>query len=224
MSATGYHEPIPYAEQAVEPCYGAVRVLMSGGSWRVSECERPEDWRDRCEPKQLPPPKPPRDWAAERHAASQIARAPHKRGAGRPRKPARVSVPGRIGRPKGTGRIHITAAELAEQSKLRPVKVIADELGCHESHLYRMLKQAGLRAADRCCEDCGFPTGRASNARRCEACSEKHDNELRNASRRANYQPRKRKYPPRNAADRKAYQAAWAREKRARQKREANRG
>jgi hypothetical protein len=86
--------PIPYCESAVYS-HGEVRDLMKGGVWRVSERERPEDWRERCEPKDVPAPKPKRDWAAERHAASQKTRAPHKPGAGRPKVKAepRVEAP-----------------------------------------------------------------------------------------------------------------------------------
>ncbi len=61
------------------------RVLFSRelGGWLVPEQARPADWQQRTQAKPDAPPPPPRDWAAERHAAPQITRAPHSPGAGR---------------------------------------------------------------------------------------------------------------------------------------------
>jgi hypothetical protein len=179
---------------------------MERGTWRVSERERPEDWRERCEPKPLPPPKPVRDWAAERHAASQLTRAPHKPGAGRPAKPAGPpAARGKVGRPRGTGRITITAAELLHRTKTQTMREIAGELGCDVSFLYRLLAAAGGAPAKLPCRDCGgVITSRAHNAKRCAPCAYRHTLDLHNEARKQ----------PAVAARLKVYRREWKRKRR----------
>ncbi len=148
--------------------------------WAIPEAQRPPDWRERTAPKDIPAAKPKADWAAA------MAAAPRK--VGRPPKPktVKVRVCGPVGRPKHSGRIHITPEEIARRLAKETMAQIAKEQGCNMSHISRLLRRvSGLDIKARPCRRCGGEKKRGLKALYCHACAAVCDSPEERRKRRA---------------------------------------
>ncbi len=161
---------IRYSEEPVSmlaPC----RVLLASGTWQVAPEHRPADWQEREKPKAVAPDKPTGYKEPEYHAPSQVVRAPHKPGAGRPKgfQPGHEKAGG-----KKTGthrRVKITGPEIVAKLQTMKMSEIAAEQRCDVAYISQLLKASGANAS-RPCLACGLPTRRPLKAKYCAACAE----------------------------------------------------
>lgn len=207
---------IRYAEEPITPC-GPVRSLFAAGEWLVPESERPANWRERMEPKEgfsaktaeyINRMEQRRAGMVEHHPPSQITRAPHAPGAGRPRGFAKGHA--KVGGAKKGARLGITAEALAERMKTETLAAIAKDLGCHFTSLSKFLSRSGV-AIVKLCADCGEPTKRAANSIRCWPCAVKYTGNLHNESRKEKRaaKPRKKRAFADPVTSKEKRRASW---------------
>ena len=138
---------------------------MSGGQWVVPETHRPPDWRERMEPRAVEPPKEKAPWL---YVAVPTRDGNRARGKG-----FQSGHPRYAGRKPGNGRVQITAKEIASRCDAgETVPQIALSLKCDPSLLWRRMQKAKVKPGPRMCCDCGKPTGKAPQAKRCAGCAE----------------------------------------------------
>lgn len=139
------------------PC----RSLFSDGQWLIPEAQRPEDWRERTAPKDLPVRREKAPYLAVVIAPPVRKRKPQDF------KPGHLKHEG-SGTPK---RVTITPEEIAAREAAgETVEQIALSIQCHPSVLWVLLKRSNVTRPERTCERCGKPTKKHRQARQCNAC------------------------------------------------------
>jgi ssDNA-binding Zn-finger/Zn-ribbon topoisomerase 1 len=152
---------VPDEPSQIPPC----RILMKDGKWCVPEEERPPGWREMEQPK--PISDPPKSTKLKADYVKSLIRP-------KPKNPKPKSKGRGLGWAKKT---HITAEViLAKQKEGKPMRVIADELGCRISLIANRLREARKdpeflkkEQAARTCPQCGGK--KTARTETCTDCS-----------------------------------------------------